>query len=367
MNGLVRLQEAASWNMLLARVFRVVYLALLPVADSKQKQASTSFLDCHHQTCVPSQQSSPTATMSSREPLWYCHECHAEMRPLMVPDPHCASCNGTFVEKMENPADDPREFQHAHGGFDDGEFPADMDGFLALRTLLRDRPNASSGTSTRPFRRPASPRPRSEGPPSGRDRTVDGTGFTIRIQGSPDGRARTIIMGNSPRHGGPDDVPMFPQFMSGNTDTRPDGHVINGPLMAQYLLAMLANRPGRGDPFHEIFGGMLGPEGGESGRWGDYVFNQEALDQIITQIMENSNSTAPVPASGEVMENLPRDVLEEGSPLLQKDCAVCKEQFKLETDDPDEQVVVTLPCKHPFHESCIMPWLKSSGTCPVCR
>lgn len=37
-----------------------------------------------------------------------------------------------------------------------------------------------------------------------------------------------------------------------------------------------------------------------------------ALDQIITQIMENSNSTAPVPASGEVMENLPRDVLEEG-------------------------------------------------------
>lgn len=67
------------------------------------------------------------------------------------------------------------------------------------------------------------------------------------------------------------------RFMSGNTDTRPDGHVINGPLMAQYLLAMLANRPGRGDPFHEIFGGMLGPEGGESGRWGDYVFNQEGM------------------------------------------------------------------------------------------
>jgi len=29
--------------------------------------------------------------------------------------------------------------------------------------------------------------------------------------------------------------------------------------------------------------------------------------------------------------------------------------------------VVTLPCKHPFHEPCIIPWLKSSGTCPVCR
>jgi len=46
---------------------------------------------------------------------------------------------------------------------------------------------------------------------------------------------------------------------------------------------------------------------------------------------------------------------------------VCKEQFSLNTEDPDDQVIVTLPCKHPFHEGCITPWLKSSGTCPVCR
>lgn len=46
---------------------------------------------------------------------------------------------------------------------------------------------------------------------------------------------------------------------------------------------------------------------------------------------------------------------------------MCKDQFSLTTEDPDEQVIVTLPCKHPFHEPCIIPWLKSSGTCPVCR
>lgn len=55
------------------------------------------------------------------------------------------------------------------------------------------------------------------------------------------------------------------------------------------------------------------------------------------------------------------------APLLEKDCAVCKDQFSLQSEDPDELVVVTLPCKHPFHETCIMPWLKNSGTCPVCR
>lgn len=55
------------------------------------------------------------------------------------------------------------------------------------------------------------------------------------------------------------------------------------------------------------------------------------------------------------------------APLLEKDCAVCKEQFNYQAEDPDERIVVSLPCKHPFHEPCIMPWLKSSGTCPVCR
>jgi len=103
------------------------------------------------------------------------------------------------------------------------------------------------------------------------------------------------------------------------------------------------------------------------GRMGDYVFNQEALDQVITQLMENSNAHRPVPATEEIISNLPRNVLERKSPMLEKDCAVCKEQFQLETEDPDEQIVVTLPCQHPFHEPCILPWLKSSGTCPVCR
>jgi len=53
--------------------------------------------------------------------------------------------------------------------------------------------------------------------------------------------------------------------------------------------------------------------------------------------------------------------------MLELDCAVCKDQFILGTEDPDEQIVVTLPCNHPFHMPCILPWLKSSGTCPVCR
>lgn len=88
--------------------------------------------------------------------------------------------------------------------------------------------------------------------------------------------------------------------------------------MAQYLMALLGNR----NP--SLFG--LGDS--EVGRMGDYVFNQEgsfsllirsycldelvALDEIITNLMENSNATRPVPATEEIIDKLNREVLETG-------------------------------------------------------
>ncbi|KIP11110.1 hypothetical protein PHLGIDRAFT_114777 [Phlebiopsis gigantea 11061_1 CR5-6] len=295
--------------------------------------------------------------MSSREPLWYCHECHSEMRPLMVPDPHCASCNGTFVEKLENPADDPREFTH---GVTDDDDPFGQDDFLfGLQNLLRvsERQTGSSRPQTLGGSPPLSGGGRSAftfGPTSGR--TVH-----INHSSAPGERVRTTVSVRSPQV---NDIPSLSEFA--RQSGRPDRGDIDGPLMFQYMLAMLS-QPGRRGPGPELFESMMGGGGGpEGGRMGDYVFNQEALDQIMTQLMESSSSH-PVAAPTEVIEKLPREVLEEESPLLEKDCAVCKEQFQLGTEDPDEQIVVTLPCKHPFHEPCIMPWLKSSGTCPVCR
>ncbi|KAJ0255519.1 RING/U-box superfamily protein [Hirschfeldia incana] len=45
----------------------------------------------------------------------------------------------------------------------------------------------------------------------------------------------------------------------------------------------------------------------------------------------------------------------------EKRCTVCLEDF-----EPKETVMIT-PCKHMFHEECIVPWLKSKGQCPLCR
>lgn len=268
----------------------------------------------------------------------------------MVPDPVCASCRGSFVEKMENPNDDPRVFAHEGDGHandlgQNGMPPEFTPLFLGIQTLMDRGMMSNTPQSQRSTQNPQS--------------------FTFSIN-DPNG-VRTIRLGGGahPLGGehdgdiplpGPHDhrIPNMSTFIHSGPQTDHERPSIAGARMAQYLMAMLGNG-----------GTRLGMPG--NGRMGDYVFNQEALDQIITQMMENSNANRPVPATEELVENLPREVLLEKSPTLEKDCAVCKEQFKLETDDPDEQVVITLPCNHPFHEPCILPWLKSSGTCPVCR
>ncbi|KAK6933154.1 Zinc finger, RING-type [Dillenia turbinata] len=42
-------------------------------------------------------------------------------------------------------------------------------------------------------------------------------------------------------------------------------------------------------------------------------------------------------------------------------CTVCLEQVN------DGELVRSLPCLHKFHASCIDPWLRQQGTCPVCK
>lgn len=58
---------------------------------------------------------------------------------------------------------------------------------------------------------------------------------------------------------------------------------IAGPLMAQYLMTLLASRGMAGQA--DLFGPaglnfmMGGGVGAENGRWGDYVFNQEGMSK----------------------------------------------------------------------------------------
>jgi len=130
----------------------------------------------------------------------------------------------------------------------------------------------------------------------------------------------------------------------------------NPLLLRQYLVSMLGLPSSIGGP--------------DSGRMGDYVFSQEALEQIMNQLMENGHK--PVPLPDKDIEKLPRTPIGNDNPALGQDCQVCQDTFAVPDPSEGEKesgmlITVALPCNHAFHEDCIVPWLKQSGTCPVCR
>ncbi|KAL0144902.1 hypothetical protein V8B55DRAFT_1456862 [Mucor lusitanicus] len=102
-------------------------------------------------------------------------------------------------------------------------------------------------------------------------------------------------------------------------------------------------------------------DGGIVGNPNDYVFSQTALDNIITQLMEQNGGHAPPPAPEQVIESLQKRPLTDKEKSQEADCAVCKDQFE------SQEQVIELPCEHIFHDECIKPWLKLNSTCPVCR
>ena len=43
------------------------------------------------------------------------------------------------------------------------------------------------------------------------------------------------------------------------------------------------------------------------------------------------------------------------------DCAIC-----LETTSEDNDLSITV-CKHRFHTSCLLKWIRNNNLCPLCR
>lgn len=112
---------------------------------------------------------------------------------------------------------------------------------------------------------------------------------------------------------------------------------------------------------HEILAALLNPAGAVHG---DAVYSQEALDRIITTLMEsNPQSNAAPPASRAAIDSLERKRIDETmlGPEGKAECTIC-----IESMHKGDEVLV-LPCKHWFHGECVTMWLKEHNTCPICR
>ena len=93
--------------------------------------------------------------------------------------------------------------------------------------------------------------------------------------------------------------------------------------------------------------------------------NDRPFENFINLIMQfESGLNRHPPASNNAIEKLSRIKIDENnyeSKYKGKDCNICLSQFEL------NECVAELDCKHEFHESCIIHWLKMNNTCPICR
>ncbi|MCJ1250506.1 hypothetical protein MMC30_007734 [Trapelia coarctata] len=159
----------------------------------------------------------------------------------------------------------------------------------------------------------------------------------------------------------------------------PQTHVHDFPTddLTGILQSLVRNLHGSMDPHNPTAGGgpnalggltplailtqMLNPANAQAG---DAVYTQEALDRVISQLMEqHSTSSAPGPASPTAIAALPKiqlkkDQLDSNG---KAECSICMDTLEIGAE------VTELPCKHWFHGECVGAWLREHDTCPQCR
>ncbi|PNY23979.1 RING finger protein [Tolypocladium capitatum] len=211
------------------------------------------------------------------------------------------------------------------------------------------------------------------------------------------GQPQWITNGGQPTGRGGDVPPPWPRihrttFTSGTLGGGTASVTIfSGPSLDRQSVGHGHPRDAPGDPFQAIFSDVLrdiGPPQGDhqppgpppnfarglqeilslfspaNAMAGDAVYSQEALDRIITQLMEaNPQSNAAPPASDAALQTLDRRAVDQEmlKGESKTECTICIDEMKI------GDKAVFLACKHWFHEDCVVLWLREHNTCPICR
>lgn len=87
------------------------------------------------------------------------------------------------------------------------------------------------------------------------------------------------------------------------------------------------------------------------------------IEELLAHLAETESPRrgAPPAAVSFVNKLLPIVIQEDSEKLDDLTCAICKDSLSVGT------IVNQLPCLHFYHRSCILPWLSTRNTCPLCR
>jgi hypothetical protein len=260
---------------------------------------------------------------------YYCHECEEEIRPILLNAQDegqrvlvCPNCREGFIEIMGHELSD--ESAASNEGHED------EDNLSSVRFSIRVGPTLGSGGLSRGLmdildQLAAQQNSRNE--TEGEPRQAATGEFTNLLN------VLREIFANSENFASQDGTNTSNDYDAGGNTTR-----------------LNLNFPGFGAIFQM-------PEVS-----GDYVFGDAAFDRLMTQLMEqDALRRAPPPATQAAIDSLKYRTVNSIDIESKVECSVCKDLFQL-----DEQVI-EVPCEHIFHPDCILPWLRRSGTCPICR
>lgn len=240
---------------------------------------------------------------SQEAKLFFCHECSQEVYPKL-PDYTCSQCNSGFIEELSG--DESRSSEE--------NVAAELDEW---EEMLSMGPTLPGDNGRRHMRHPGGQgqrlRPRNIGPH-----------IMFQIGGGPS----TL------------------QMASGG-----NGHASIDSFIQQVFnnLGVQVMRPGAPSGFN------LGNS------FGDYVWGPNGLDNIITQLLNQLESTGPPPADKTKIDLIPSVTTTQKDVDESAECAVCRSEYTLGEE------CKRLPCEHMFHNACIDPWLQLHDSCPICR
>ncbi|KAL8026763.1 hypothetical protein ABFX02_14G050100 [Erythranthe guttata] len=276
--------------------------------------------------------------MEEAEPLQYwCHMCSQTVNPIIGIDTiKCPICQSGFVEEMSSaaaPENNTTTLDFELGG-------ADQDRSLSLWAPIL------LGMMDHPHRRRRIINPSTEfendSEESELDRELESimrrrrrSSATILqlLQG-----IRAGILSESANSEANQNQPSRDRL------SNPERVILINPVN-QTIIVQGSFEPNNGSQSREPLGSL-----------GDY-FIGPGLELLLQHLSENDpNRYGSPPAQKEAVEALPTVKLAET-----QQCSVCLDECEI----GDE--VKEMPCKHKFHNGCILPWLELHSSCPVCR
>lgn len=343
---------------------------------------------------------------------FWCHQCHAIVRIVTHENSSvsCVQCQGSFVELMDaNNEDAPQNFvpddenadenaedgteqneeQHQNlnqglasllaqafqqvantnteanegdneGGNEESHAPPSfrrvVNMSVGTRRSLRTNRQSQRETSGVRRRSQTNDQAAQEGNTETTTNTEDNEGEDDEIS-TPPGYRRIVIGQGQNITGTNNDA--FTGFLE-NIVRQMSAHSGSGEHQVEvFMTPATLTAEGNTAAIAQMMQAAMGGSGGGSMQLGDYAFGN--ISAVLNRLMAQSGENGTPPASTASVAGLSRVKLTSKELESNSDCAVCKDDFTLEGE------VIRLPCSHPFHSPCILPWLEQHNSCPICR